>query len=233
MKTKIALGLFLLFGLSGCSDQEETKDLNGKWIDTERYGLQFIEFYSKNDGMIGFYSKSHERHENFNYRLFDNKIAIDFIGDREGETIHQITFIDNDKIQISGLTIFSENPATTFQKYNIKSEKENNEIILGIHDIYYDFETGIRLQGYMINESRCPKGATCIWAGYASARFNLIVDGNTAHTFDLATIDLSPDLRRDTLKNGMTYNLIDITPYPDLNREYNIEDYKVIVTIEK
>jgi hypothetical protein len=233
MRTKIALGLFVLFGILSCSDEEGIYDLNGKWIDTESFGLQFIEFYSKNEGRFGLFSKDFERYENFNYRLFDHKIAIDFIGDNEGETIHDLTFSDKDKIQISGLTVIPENPTKTYQRADIKIKEENDEIVLGVNDIYFDFETGIRLQGYPINESRCPKGAECIWAGYAAARFDLIVDGNTKHTFDLATIDLLPELRRDTLINGMTFKLLDITPYPDLSKEYKIADYKVIVSIEK
>jgi hypothetical protein len=233
MRTKIALGLFVLSGLLSCSDEEVNYNLIGKWIDTESFELQFIEFFSKNEGRFGLYSKNYERYENFNYRLFDNKIAIDFIGDSEGETIHDLTFSNKDKIQISGLTVIPENPTKTYQRGNIKSEKENNEIVLGVNDIYFDFETGIRLQSYPINESRCPKGAECIWAGYAAARFDLIVDGNTGHTFNLATIDLSPELRRDTLINGMTFKLLDITPYPDLSKEYKISDYKVIVSIDK
>ena len=81
MRTKIALALFVLFGLLNCSDDETTFDLKGKWIDTESFGLQFIEFQSKNKGRFGIYSKNHEQFENFTYRIFDNKIAIDFIGD--------------------------------------------------------------------------------------------------------------------------------------------------------
>lgn len=233
MKTKKAFGLILLLGLISCSDEETTFELSGKWIDTESFGLQFLEFYSKNEGRFGLYSKNYERYENFNYRLFDNKIAIDFIGDNEGETIHNLTFIDRDKIEISDLTDIPENPTKIYGRFSIKSDKENNEVILGVNDIYFDFETGIRLQGYLINESRCPKGADCIWSGYAAARFHLIVDGNTEYTFDLATIDVSPELRGDTLINGMTYKLLDITPYPDRSKKYKTEDYKVIVSIEK
>jgi hypothetical protein len=233
MRIRVTLGIFLMLGLLSCSDEEITYDLSGKWVDTESFGLQFIEFYSQNEGRFGLYSKNYERYENFNYRLFDNKIAIDFTGDNEGETIHNIKFIDKDKIQISGLTVIPENPIKTYHRYNIISEKENNEVFLGVNDIYFDFETGIRLKGYPIDESRCPKGAECFWAGFAAARFNLIVDGNTEHTFDLATIDLSPELRRDTLINGITYKLQDITPYPDLSKDYKITDYKVIVSIEK
>ncbi len=233
MRTKITIRLLLLLGLFSCSDEETTFDLKGKWIDSESYGLQFIEFYSKNHGRFGLFAKDYERFEDFNYRLFDNKIAIDFIGDNAGETIHDLIFIDKDKIQISGLTGVPENPTKTYQRYNIKSEKENNEIILGVNDIYFDFESGIILQGYCINDLRCPNGAQCIWAGYAAARFNLIVDGNYKYTFDLSTIDLAPNLKKDTLINRITYKLLDIAPYPDLSVEYKPEDYKVKVSIEK
>lgn len=233
MRANITIGLLFLFGLLSCSDEETTLDLKGKWIDTDSSGLQFIEFYSDTEGRFGLFSKDYERYEDFNYRLFDNKIAIDFIGDTEGETIRNLTFVGKDKIEISGLTDIPENPTKTYQRYTVKSEKEDNQIVLGVDDIYFDFESGIRLQGYPINESRCPNGAHCIWAGYAAARFELIVDGNDEYTFDLSTIDLPPDLKRDTSINGLRYTLLDITPYPELDKEYKPEDYKVIVSVEK
>lgn len=232
MRTKIALALFILFGLFNCSDEETTFDLKGKWIDTDSFGLQFIEFQSKNKGRFGTYSKNHEQFEDFTYRIFDNKIAIDFIGDDKGETIHDLSSIDNERIQISGLTVIPEPSTNTYQRYNIKHEKEDNTIVLGVNDIYFDFETGIRLQAHPTDESRCPKGVECVSAGYAVGRFNLVVDGNTEHTFDLATVDLSPVHRKDTLINALTYTLLDITPYPDLSKQYKVSEYKVIVSVE-
>lgn len=234
MKIKITAGLLLLLlGQLSCSDEQSSFDLKGTWIDTESSGLQFIEFYSRNQGRFGLFGKDYERYDDFNYRLFENQIAIDFTGDKEGETVHDLIFIDKDQIQISGLTVIPENPTKTYKRYNIKSEQESKEVILGVNDIYFDFKNGVRLQGYCINDSRCPKDAYCIWAGYAAARFNLIVDGNYEHTFDLSTIDYAPNIKRDTLINGITYRLLDITPYPELGIEYKPEDYKVKVSIEK
>ncbi len=232
MRTKKSLWLFLLLGILSCSDEGTTFDLNGKWVATESFGLQFIEFYSKNEGRFGLYSKDFKNHEDFNYRLFDNKIAIDFINDSEGETIHNLTFNGEDKIEISGLTVIPENPPKSFSRYNIVTEKINGEIALGINDIFFDFDTGIRLKGYQINESRCPEDVVCVWQGYASARFNLIVDANFEYIFDLATDSLSPELKNDTLISGLKYTLLDIKPYPKLGEEFKPEDYTLIVAVE-
>jgi hypothetical protein len=231
MRTRITIGLIFLFAQFSCSDEQPSFDLKGTWIDRESSELQFIEFYSKNQGRFGVLAKDYEQYEDFNYRLFDNKIAIDFGGDNEGETVQNLTIVDKDEIQISGLPV-PDHAAKTYTRYNKKSESGNKEIILGLNDVYVDFENGLKLQGHLINESRCPGGAQCIWAGYAAARFNLIDDGNE-YTFDLSTIDLAPTLKRDTLINGITYKLLDITPYPYLNVEYKPEDYKVKVSIEK
>lgn len=232
MKTKIAIAFFVFSGLFNCSDEETTFELKGKWVDANSLELQFIEFQSKNKGRFGRYSKNYEQYEHFNYRLFDNKIAIDFIGDISGETIHDLTSIDKEKIQISGLTLIPGSSTKTYQRYNIKHEKGDNAIVLGINDIYFDFATGIRLQAHPTNESRCPKGVECVSAGYAVARFNLVVDGDTEHTFDLATVNLSPVHRKDTLINALTYTLLDITPYPDLSKQYKVSEYKVIASVD-
>ncbi|MBK7651539.1 MAG: hypothetical protein IPJ20_13545 [Flammeovirgaceae bacterium] len=233
MKSKvIAIVLLILLGQS-CSEESVDFSLKGTWIDSESLGFQFIEFYSDKQGRFGLFSKDTERYENFNYRLFDNKIAIDFEGDDAGETIHEISFDGKDKIEISGLTVIPENPTKIYARKSIITEIEDNEISLGVNDTYFDFENGYRLQARPIGESRCPIGAQCIWAGYASAQFNLIVDGNTEHMFGLATVYISPELKKDTLINGLRYTLLDITPYPNLSKKYKPEDYKVTVSIEK
>jgi hypothetical protein len=233
MKSKvIAIGLLILLGQS-CSEESVDFSLKGTWIDSESLAFQFIEFSSDKQGRFGLFSKDYERYENFNYRLFDNKIAIDFEGDDEGETIHEISFDGKDKIEISGLTFIPENPTKIYVRRSIITEIQDNEISLGVDDTYFDFENGYRLQTRPIGESRCPIGAQCIWEGYASAQFNLIVDGNTESTFDLSTIDMKPHLKIDTLIEGLTFRLKDITPYPDLSKQYKLEDYKVVVTVEK
>jgi hypothetical protein len=233
MKSKvIAIGLIILLGQS-CSEESLNFSLKGTWIDSESLGFQFIEFYSDKQGRFGLFSKDYERYENFNYRLFDNKIAIDFEGDDVGETMHEILFDGKDKIEISGLTVIPENPSKIYVRKNIITETEDNEISLGVSDTYFDFENGFRLQARPIGESRCPIGAQCIWAGYASAQFNLIVDGNIESTFDLSTIDMRPHLKTDTLISEIVFKLKNIIPYPDLSKQYKLEDYKVVVTVEK
>lgn len=233
MKSKvIAIGLLILLGQS-CSEESVEFSLKGTWLDSQSLGFQFIEFYSDKQGRFGLFSKDYERYENFNYRLFDNKIAIDFEGDDAGEIIHEISFDGKDKIEISGLTVIPENPTKIYERKSIITEIEDNEISLGINDTYFDFENGYRLQARPIGESRCPIGAQCIWAGYASAQFNLIMEGNIESTFDLSTIDIRPHLKRDTLISEIIFKLKDITPYPDLSKQYKLEDYRVVVTVEK
>src|SRR5690606_20674858 len=134
------------------SDEGTNFHLSGTWVDTESSGLQFIEFYDKNKGRLGLYAKNHEQYEEFNYRLFGNKIALHFAGNNGDETIHDLTFIDDNLISISDLTVIPENPLKIYQRASIKSEKENNEVVLGVDDLYFDFETGIRLQACPINE---------------------------------------------------------------------------------
>ncbi|MFT3702300.1 MAG: hypothetical protein QM802_08020 [Agriterribacter sp.] len=60
-----------------------------------------------------------------------------------------------------------------------------------------------------VAECRCPEGAECIWAGYASGRFSFTKDGHT-DSFILSI----PTLTRDTIISGYKIELIDITPHP-------------------
>ncbi len=232
MRFKIVIGLLFLLGQFSCSDNQTSPDLNGTWVDTESSGFSFIEFNAGNQGRFGIFAKNYEQYDDFIYRRFDDKIAIDFIGDDQGETVHDLIFVEKDRIRISGLTAIPENPLKTYQRYEVVGKDKKNEIVLGPKDIYFDFENGFSLRGYCNGESRCPEGATCVWAGYASARFNLIMGGNDEHTFDLSTIDLPPSLKRDTLIDGITFTLLDIIPYPVLDAEHDPEDYKVILSVE-
>jgi hypothetical protein len=227
-------GLLIFLSLQfSCSKDFNDPSLQGTWIDCESFGFQFIEFYTSTQGRFAYDYKSGMQYDNFTYRLFDNTLTIDFTGDSSGETIHEISFLAKDTIEISGLTDIPENPVKTYFRSNIKTGNENGEIILGWNDTYFDLENRYRLQAYCAGDSRCPEGGVCVWAGYAYARFYLIVDGNYDYTFDLSTIDLTPVMNRDTMIHGITFRLQDITPYPDIHSEIKQEEYKVIVTVEK
>ena len=74
----------------------------------------------------------------------------------------------------------------------------------------------------VVNESRCPTGVQCVWAGTATARFRL-VPKEGADPFDVVAVlpggigkdDVANLLPVDTL--GVSVTLAELLPYPVAN----------------
>jgi hypothetical protein len=72
----------------------------------------------------------------------------------------------------------------------------------------------------VINESRCPKGVQCIWAGTATARFRLVPHADRRDTVSVLAVlpggvgkdDVANQLPVDTL--GVSVTLAELLPYP-------------------
>lgn len=216
-----------------CSEVPVDPALKGTWIDSESLPLQFMEFSSTSKGRFGLFSKASERYINFSYRLLSDKIAIDIEGDASGETIHDITLNGKESFEISGITALPGTSTRVFTRKTMLTGNGSKVISLGKDDIYFDFDDGYSLQAHCTGDSRCPQGAVCIWQGFAAAEFNFVGDGNVASTFHLSTYELLPQLRSDTLLQGLRFILTDITPYPGIGKQSKPEDIKVIVTVEK
>jgi hypothetical protein len=67
----------------------------------------------------------------------------------------------------------------------------------------------------LVEDSRCPANANCVWQGVARARFTIEAKGEQ-RTFDLSTLDLSAEYRKERVELGYTIRLINIYPYPGL-----------------
>ena len=222
----------------GCEDNNQDVNpdfayLKGTWIDNESFAMQFIDFYSDNQARFGMYSKNFEKYDSFNYRIIEsNKIAIDFLGDNEStETIHDLIKIGNDTLEISDLTVIPENPNKVYLRREIITEKLNDTIIIGHKQIYFDFENHFRLEiDSVIADSRCATGANCKWEGNAEVRLNLIIGGN--YQYDLI-LNTHHDFRTDTLIDNITYRLVGLVPYPEINKVIDNKDYRAKIMIEK
>lgn len=81
----------------------------------------------------------------------------------------------------------------------------------------------------VITDSRCPEGAQCFWAGYASAMFKF------SHNSQTSSIRLSTDKKiiNDTTINGYTISLVGLTPYPKLNQVNTLVYYEAKIVILK
>ncbi len=67
----------------------------------------------------------------------------------------------------------------------------------------------------LLEDSRCPANANCIWQGVARAKFLMKLNGNET-SFDLSTTDLSPHYVNERTIMGYKVRLINIFPYPGL-----------------
>jgi len=65
----------------------------------------------------------------------------------------------------------------------------------------------------VVSDSRCPANAMCIWQGAATATFSFSKNGN-AHRFNLSTITMEPNYKKDTLISGYKIEFIHLLPYP-------------------
>ena len=207
--------------------------LRGCWIDKESFGMQFIDFYSENQARFGTYSKNFEKYDSFNYRIINsNQIVIDWFGDNESnEVIHDLIKYGNDTISISDLTLIPENPNKIYLRREIVTEKQNDTIIFGHNQEYFDFENNFRLRiDSVLTDSRCAIGANCKWEGNAEVRLDLILQGNYQHFLILNT---NQDFLTDTLIDKIKYKLVGLLPYPEINETIDLEDYKVKIIIEE
>lgn len=65
----------------------------------------------------------------------------------------------------------------------------------------------------VVSDSRCPANAICIWQGAATATFSFTKNGSN-HRFNLSTITMEPNYKKDTIIAGYKIEFINLLPYP-------------------
>ena len=82
----------------------------------------------------------------------------------------------------------------------------------------------------MLEDSRCPSGTTCVWAGRISVKIEL-KDSDGKYEMVLVQPGLSQEHSEDYYKE---YKLLyKINPYPQAGTEVEKEDYRLLLTISK
>lgn len=79
----------------------------------------------------------------------------------------------------------------------------------------------------VLNDSRCPDGAVCVWEGNAEIRLKLSITGIGYQFVELNTNVLPID----TTINHLNIALISLSPYPSLNKTIKPEDYKATLSV--
>ena len=106
----------------------------------------------------------------------------------------------------------------------------NDPVSLHYNRLYNngDYNISIVLDS-VTQDSRCPLGVECIWAGNALARFIFIADNNSTK-FSLNTL---ASFRRDTTIAGFKIELLALKPYPEYPHPIKQEDYIAEIRITK
>ena len=81
----------------------------------------------------------------------------------------------------------------------------------------------------VIEDSRCPEGVNCIWAGVAKIKIQLRKAGKPAKEFELNTNQLDKSITFE----GHTIKLVTLTPYPKSSAAINAAAYSATLTITK
>jgi hypothetical protein len=83
----------------------------------------------------------------------------------------------------------------------------------------------------VIQDSRCPLNATCIWAGIGVVRFKVNVS-NAAHTITLATFKFTP-YTQDTTVSGFKIELVNLSAQKEMEKPFGYNDYIAEVKVTK
>jgi len=98
----------------------------------------------------------------------------------------------------------------------------NDTIELKYTELYCNPEYELRLSFDSIADSRCPIGAICVWEGNASVDLIITQYGESEAIIRLNTYG---GFLTDTTVNGLRYELIDLLPYPVIDKDYVLDDY--------
>ena len=81
----------------------------------------------------------------------------------------------------------------------------------------------------LVEDSRCPEGTNCVWAGNAKIKVMISQGDGAGETFEINT-NLGA---RGATFGGYAINLTDLTPTPKANVRLNANDYTATFTIAR
>jgi len=107
----------------------------------------------------------------------------------------------------------------------------NDTIELSYRECVYDPEDRFYICfDSVLNDSRCPKGAMCIWEGNAEVKFRFEKLNQKPVFFNLNT---HLNFTRDTIIDRYKISLIGLNPYPEIGLRYSQMLYKARLIINK
>lgn len=100
---------------------------------------------------------------------------------------------------------------------DVKSMNKDENIIYfneGENKFLKEYEMNVTFKG-ISEDSRCPEGVNCMWAGVAVAQIEVMGIATRPMTFNIATTEnASRNYHQSTDFNGNTISLQEVNPYP-------------------
>jgi hypothetical protein len=84
----------------------------------------------------------------------------------------------------------------------------------------------------VIEDSRCPYGVKCVWEGQVKILLGIVEKGQILADLTLINRAGHEDLSVKDL-NGYSIRLLKVFPYPETGKKIEIEDYIIILLVEK
>ncbi len=91
-----------------------------------------------------------------------------------------------------------------------------------------DEEIIVRIDS-VLEDSRCPEGAECVWEGNGKVRITVQAKNTEPEIFELNTT-LKPQV---VFYENYAIKLVALAPYPKLNQSIKQEDYRVTLAVYK
>ena len=120
----------------------------------------------------------------------------------------------------------------------MNSNAQNDEILYlneGENKFLAEYQMNITFKG-ISEDSRCPEGVNCIWAGAALAQVEVMGTATRPAILNLASMDFpGKNYQQSAEFNGYTFTLQDVAPYPKQQEGASAlaGKYKIGITIKK
>jgi hypothetical protein len=107
----------------------------------------------------------------------------------------------------------------------------NDTVTLAFYDCLADPDNKFHIcLDSIVNESRCPIGLECFWAGMATVKFKFQSYQNAPQYFKLST---AIDIENKTILHGYSFKLVGLEPYPSKDYKIKQDEYKAKLLITK
>ncbi len=105
--------------------------------------------------------------------------------------------------------------------FNVQSQQE--VIVRG---------SGLRMKFTEVNDSRCPRNVTCVWAGNAAVKLDVSFRGRDRQTITLNTTGTTTMLR-EQIYHGYRIRLLAVNPYPVSGQPSKAGDYVITLKVSR